>query len=63
MSGIIAKGNLHTKDDWGSVGLMPALSKKISLLYIPGLLWEHDSFIWDHPCCPSHGECSLIGSS
>lgn len=64
MSGVLSKGNLKTKDDWGSVsGLMPPLSKKISLLYIPGVLWEPDSLIWDRYSVPPHGKlcfCVLI---
>lgn len=64
MSGVLSKGNLKTKDDWGSVsGLMPPLSKKISLLYIPGVLWEPDSLIWDRYSVPPHGKlgfCILL---
>lgn len=62
MSGVLSnKGNLKAKDDWGSVsGLMPPLSKKISLLYIPGVLWEPDSLIWDRYSVPSHGKLLFV---
>ncbi|XP_015903639.1 insulin-like growth factor 2 mRNA-binding protein 1 isoform X2 [Parasteatoda tepidariorum] len=47
MSGSISKGGLKIKDDKASFFPWLNSNKKVSVLYIPGLLWEHESFLCD----------------